>query len=266
MNTNLLDDWKSSKFPILRPLPMRRSSRKKLRDRTKKPQSRLTMKGETINVYVLLIALVVGLMTVTSGISPASALACQAQFGVPNIYSLTDAGHFQVAVPLLGTCSFEPFGTGGHLYARTAVVDLKSNVAIGSDYTILVPAENSYGFGGYVDLTLPLAAQYDQLQFFVAVYSNQGGFSSGSLLTTASSTFLLGSSYYQGNPSYPYYLQGPPSSSGYPPYPLPPSYPYYPGNSCNYNCGYLPPSVNASCYYPGPQAYPSYPYYPTKPC
>ena len=244
------------------------------------------------------------MIAVTSGIGVASAQPCQAQFGVPNIYSPNYySGGFQVAVPVLGTCSFEPFGTGGHLYATTTVVDVKSNLAIGTDYTTLIPAQNGYGFAGYADLTLPLGAQYDQLQFSVAVYSNQGGFSAGSLLTTASSTFLLGSSYYQGQssypyypyypyypgyscnyncgyspypggsyPYYPYYPPGPPSSSGYPPYsqnaqsPPYPYYPYYPGYSCNSNCGYLPPSVSASCYYPGPQVYPSYPYNPTRPC
>ena len=143
---------------------------------------------------------------------------CQAQIGYPNISTLQYYGaNFQLTLPVSATCSYYQ----GQLYAIGTAYDTTYNSNIGTANSILTPTYGGNGFTGQLQFTLPTSATSHSVQFSVSVYSTQsgfyGGYGSGYVLATASSTYLMSPSYYQvGYPSYP--------TPGYPVYPSPPGY------------------------------------------
>jgi hypothetical protein len=205
--------------------------------------------------YALLIAiLAAGVVAIATNNSFALAQPCQAQLASPNVSTQQYyyGANFQVTVPVSASCSF--YQAMGQLYATGTAYDTTYNTNIGTANTVLTSTYGGYGYTGQLTFTLPASAQSHSVQFQVSIYGPQNGYYNGyyggALLATASSTFVVGPSYYYpGYPTYPSYPSYPtPSYPSYPSYPYYPSYPsysyypsyhyYYPGYSCYYNHSY----------------------------
>jgi hypothetical protein len=181
--------------------------------------------------YALVIAiLAVGTVAIATNNNFALAQPCEAQLGTPNVTTQQYyyGGNFQVTVPVSASCSF----FAGQLYATGTAYDVTYNMNVGTANTVLSSTYGGYGYSGQLTFTLPASSQSHSVQFSVSIYGTQngyyGGYYGGNLLATASSTFLVGPSYYQSYPTYPTYPT--PGYPSYPSYPYYPSHQYYPWN------------------------------------
>jgi len=193
--------------------------------------------------YVLLIAvLAAGVVAIAANNSFALAQPCQATLGSPNVSPQSYyyyGGNIQVTVPVSASCSFY----AGQLYAVGQAYDTTYNANIGTANAVLTSTYGGYGYTGQLTFALPISAQSNSVNFSVSIYGSQNGYYGSyygsSLLAQTSSTFVIGSSYYQGYPTYPSYSA--PSYPTYPSYPSYPTYPSYPYSNYYYyysNSGY----------------------------
>ena len=184
----------------------------------------------------LVLALAIGVIAVATNNNFASAQPCQASLGSPNVYAQQyySGGNFQVTLPVSVTCPFYQ----GQLYATGTAYDTTYNTNIGTTNVALGPTYNGYSSTAQLTFSLPSSAQSHAIQFSVSIYSTTNGYYGAylgnALLAQASSTFIVGPSYYQsyypGSTTYPTY----PSYSTYPTYPNHPTYPRYTQNQGNY--------------------------------
>ena len=199
-----------------------------------------------ICTYALLIAILsAAVVTVATNNGFASAQACSAQLGYPNVYpeQYYYGGNFQVTVPVSVSCS----SYTGQLYATGTAYD--NGVNVGTANAILNPTYGGNGFSGQLSFTLPTSELYNSLQFSASIYSSPNGYGGGSLLAVTSSTFVLEASYYPSYPYNPYYHTYP----NYPSYPSYPSYPRNPHNSGGHDPHFPGSNTNNS----GRSCYPS---------
>ena len=195
--------------------------------------------AKTCSYAVLVLALAIGVVAVATNNSLALAQPCQALLASPNVYGQQYyyyGPNFQVTVPVSATCSFYP----GQIYATGTAYDLTYNTNIGTANTVLTPTYSGYASTGQLTFTLPTSAQAHPVQFSVSIYSTPNGYYGGyygyypgSLVAQTSSTFVVGSNYYQSYPSNPIYSSYPtPSYPIYSSYPTSsyPTYPTYPSN------------------------------------
>jgi hypothetical protein len=173
----------------------------------------------------LILALLLAVVAANSSLVLAD--PCTAQLSYPTTSLEQYYGStIQVALPISATCSFYT----GQLNVVGTAYDTTYNTNLGTANTVLSPTYAANTFSGQLPFNLPSSSGTHTIQFTVSIYSSQSNYPSpyyytGSLLTTASATFVLGSSYYQTSyQNYPIY----PTSPSYPTYP---SYPYYPSYS-----------------------------------
>ena len=209
--------------------------------------------------YALLVTiLAASAVAIATNNSFVLAQPCQVVLGSPNVSAepfYYYGGNFEVTLPVSASCSFY----AGSLYATATAYDTTYNTNIGVTNAVLTSTYGGYGYSGQLTFTLPVSAQSHSVEFSVSIYSTEngyyGGYYGGSLLAQTSSTFVIGPSYYEGYPTYPY------SAPSYPYYQYYPSYPYYSGNWYYYSSSH--PYYQYHPSYPGNGYYYSsnHPYY-----
>ena len=218
--------------------------------------------ARTCSYAVLILALAIGIVAAATNNSLVSAQACTAQLGTPTTTNQQYYGsNLQVTVPVSTSCSYYT----PQLFATGTAYDTTYNTNIGTANTVLSVVYGGYGSSGQLQFSLPTSAVSHPVQFSVSIYGSQPGYWQqyyGSVLTTASETFVIGPSYlnsyptYPYNPTYPTYSTYPtyPTYPTYRSYPTFPRYPYYPGNyqyqnhPGNYNYNYNGGNYNNNQY------------------
>ena len=198
--------------------------------------------ARTCSYAVLILALAIGVVAVATSNNLVSAQACTAQLGSPTTTNQQYYGsNLQVTVPVSTSCSYYT----PQLYATGTAYDTTYSTNIGTANTVLSVAYGGYGSSGQLQFNLPASAVSHPVLFSVSIYGTQPGYYQqyyGSVITTASETFVIGPSYlnsyqnYPYNPTYPTYPTYPnpyptyPTYPTYRSYPTYPRYPYFPGN------------------------------------
>ncbi len=192
--------------------------------------------ARTCSYAVLILALAIGVLAVTTSNGLVSAQACTAQLGPPTTTNQQYYGsNLQVTVPVSTSCSYYT----PQLFATGTAYDTTYDTNIGTANTVLSVAYGGYGSSGQLQFSLPPSAVSHPVQFSVSIYGSQPGYWQqyyNSVLTTTSETFVIGPSYlnsyqsYPYNPTYPTYATYPtyPTYSTYPTYPTYPTYRSYP--------------------------------------